>query len=153
MKASEFKALSLNAQSSNTINQALSLDLLGLKYQAVPAYRGLKEVETAILQNIGQLANSSLSGWSGSIVPSMGDVVLPLWQLAPRGKDGGYPRSVALPDMSMLLFRRLLCISVCLSCIYTTQLTILQPLDRATSFLLVAIVRTSRRGAVLTRRE
>ena len=99
MKASEFKALSLNAQSSNTINQALSLDLLGLKYRAIPAYRGLKEVETAILQNIGQLANSSLSGWSGSIVPSMGDVVLPLWQLAPRGKDGSYPRSVALPGL------------------------------------------------------
>jgi len=99
MKASEFKALSLNAQSSNTVNQTLSLDLLGLKYQAVPAYRGLKEVETAILQNIGQLANSSLSGWSGSIVPSMGDVVLPLWQLAPRGKDGSYPRSVALPGL------------------------------------------------------
>jgi putative tricarboxylic transport membrane protein len=99
MKTAEFKALSLNAQSSNTINQALSLDLLGVKYQAVPAYRGLKEVETAILQNIGQLANSSLSGWSGSIEPTMGDVVLPLWQLAPRGKDGSYPRSVALPNL------------------------------------------------------
>src|SRR5258706_3474151 len=50
MQAHEFKALSLNAQNSNTINQALSLDLLGLKYRAIPAYRGLKEVETAILQ-------------------------------------------------------------------------------------------------------
>jgi tripartite-type tricarboxylate transporter receptor subunit TctC len=99
MKAPEFKALSLNAQSSNTINQALSLDLLGVKYQAVPAYRGLKDVETAILQNIGQLANSSLSGWSGSIEPTMGAIVLPLWQLAPRGKDGSYPRSVALPGL------------------------------------------------------
>ena len=67
MKTKDFKALSLNVQNSNTINQALALDLLGLKYQAVPAYRGLKEVETAILQNIGQLANSSLPGWRGSI--------------------------------------------------------------------------------------
>jgi tripartite-type tricarboxylate transporter receptor subunit TctC len=48
MRAEEFKALSLNAQNSNIINQALSLDLLGLKYRAIPAYRGLKEVETAI---------------------------------------------------------------------------------------------------------
>ena len=54
MKAQEFKALSLNAQNTNTLNQALALDLLGIKYQAIPAYRGLKEVETAILQNIGQ---------------------------------------------------------------------------------------------------
>ena len=67
MKAKDFKALSLNAQSSNTLNMALSLQLLGIKYQPVPAYRGLKEVETAILQNIGQMANSSLSGWAGSV--------------------------------------------------------------------------------------
>jgi hypothetical protein len=99
MKAKDFKALSLNAQNSNAIHQALCLDLLGVKYQAVPAYRGLKEVETAILQNIGQLANSSLPGWRGSIESTMGDVVLPLWQIASRAKDGSYPRSPALPDM------------------------------------------------------
>ena len=99
MKAKDFKALSLNAQNSNTVNQALSLDLLGLKYQAIPAYRGLKEVETAILQNIGQLANSSLPGWRGSIQTSMGDVVIPLWQLAARAKDGSYPRSPAVPEL------------------------------------------------------
>jgi hypothetical protein len=98
MKAKDFKALSLNAQNSNTLNETLSLDLLGVKYQAVPAYRGLKDVETAILQNIGQLANSSLSGWSGSVEPTMGHLVLPLWQLSPR-KDGKYPRSKALPNM------------------------------------------------------
>jgi tripartite-type tricarboxylate transporter receptor subunit TctC len=98
MKAKDFKALSLNAQNSNTLNQLLALDLLGVKYQPVPAYRGLREVETAILQNIGQLANSSLAGWTGSIQPTMGTVVIPLWQLAPR-KGTTYPRSRALPDM------------------------------------------------------
>jgi hypothetical protein len=98
MKAQEFKALSLNAQNSNTLNQTLALDLLGVPYHAIPAYRGLKEVETAILQNIGQLANSSLSGWSGSVEPTMGQVVMPLWQLSPR-KNGAYPRSKALPNL------------------------------------------------------
>jgi hypothetical protein len=98
MKAQEFKALSLNAQNTNTLNQAFALDLLGVKYHAIPAYRGLKEVETAILQNIGQLANSSLSGWSGSVEPTMGHVVMPLWQLSPR-KNGRYPRSKALPNL------------------------------------------------------
>jgi tripartite-type tricarboxylate transporter receptor subunit TctC len=99
MKAREFKALSLNIQSSNTVNQALMLDLLGVKNQAVPAFRGLKDVETAILQNQGQLANTSLPGWTGSVEPTMSEIVIPLWQLAPRGKDGSYPRSRALPDM------------------------------------------------------
>src|SRR6185436_12004173 len=98
MKTRDFKALSLNAQNANTMNMTLALDLLGLKYQAVPAYRGLKEVETAILQNIGQVANSSLSGWAGSVEPTMGHVVIPLWQLSPR-KNGAYPRSKALPNM------------------------------------------------------
>ncbi|HEY7242869.1 MAG TPA: hypothetical protein VH678_03185 [Xanthobacteraceae bacterium] len=99
MKANEFKALSLNLQSSNTVNQALMLDLLGIKNQPVPAFRGLKDVETAILQNQGQLANTSLPGWTGSVEPTMADIVIPLWQLAPRGKDGGYPRSPALPNL------------------------------------------------------
>ncbi len=99
MKAKDFKALSLNLQNSNTINQALSLDLLGIQYQAVPAYRGLKEVETAILQNIGQFANTSLPGWRGSAEPTMGNLVMPLWQIAARGKDGGFPRSRAMPDL------------------------------------------------------
>ncbi|HUD89521.1 MAG TPA: hypothetical protein VMR17_23950 [Xanthobacteraceae bacterium] len=99
MKAHDFKALSLNAQNINSINQELSLDLLGIKYQPVPAYRGLKEVETAILQNTGQMANTSLSGWLGSAEPSMKDIVIPLWQLAPRGKNGDYPRSRSLPNM------------------------------------------------------
>jgi putative tricarboxylic transport membrane protein len=98
MKASDFKVLSLNAQNSNTLNMALALDLLGVKYQPVPAYRGLKEVETAILQNIGQMANSSLSGWSGSVEPTLGHVVLPMWQLSPR-KNTSYPRSKALPNL------------------------------------------------------
>ena len=98
IKAQEFKALSLNAQNTNTLNQTLALDLLGVKHHAIPAYRGLKEVETAILQNIGQLANSSLSGWSGSVEPTMGHVVMPLWQLSPR-KNGRYPRSKALPNL------------------------------------------------------
>ena len=99
MKAAEFKSLSLNIQANNTVNQALMLDLLGVKNQPVPAFRGLKEVETAILQNQGQLANTSLPGWTGSVEPTMSDIVIPLWQLSPRGKDGGYPRSRALPDL------------------------------------------------------
>jgi tripartite-type tricarboxylate transporter receptor subunit TctC len=99
MKTNGFKALSLNVQNSNTMNLAFMLDLLGVKFQPVPAYRGLKEVETAIMQNLGQLANTSLPGWTGSIEPTMSDIVIPLWQLAARGQDGGTPRSQPLPNL------------------------------------------------------
>ena len=40
MKASELKALSLDAHNTNTVQQALSLDLLGVKYKPVVGYRG-----------------------------------------------------------------------------------------------------------------
>jgi hypothetical protein len=99
MKAHDFRALSLNETSTNTVNQTLCLDILEIKYQAIPAYRGLKDVETAVLQGIGQMANTSFPGWYGSVLPSMGNLVLPLWQIAPRAKDGSYPRSGALPDL------------------------------------------------------
>jgi putative tricarboxylic transport membrane protein len=98
MKTDGFKALSLSAQNFNTINMDLSLDLLGVKYRPIPAYRGLKGVETAILQNFGKMANTSLPGWTGSIEPTMSDIVLPLWQLSPR-KNGRYPRAKALPNL------------------------------------------------------
>lgn len=101
MKASEFKALSLDAHNTNTIQQALALQLLGVKFRAVTGYRGLKEVETAILQNEGQLANSSLPGWRASIEPTMAKhgIVIPLWQVAPPGKGGTYPRSPVVPEL------------------------------------------------------
>jgi hypothetical protein len=99
MKTKGFKALSLNLQNANTICQDLALDLLGLKYQPVPAYRGLRDVETAILQDTGQLANSSLAGWRGSLEATMQEIVIPLFQLAPPGPNGTYPRSKSLPDL------------------------------------------------------
>jgi len=99
VKAKGFRALSLGARNSNTINQLLALDLLGVKYQPVPGYRGLRDVETAILQNIGQMANTSLSGWRSSVESQMGDIVMPLWQLSPRAADGTYPRHKALPEV------------------------------------------------------
>jgi tripartite-type tricarboxylate transporter receptor subunit TctC len=101
MKAQEFKALSLDTHNTNTVHQALALEILGVKFKAVTGYRGLKEVETAILQNEGQLANSSLPGWRASIEPTMAKqgIVIPLWQVAPPGKDGSHPRSPAVPEI------------------------------------------------------
>jgi hypothetical protein len=67
MKVGEFKVLSLNAQNSNTINQALLLGLVGLKYQAVPAYRGLKDVETADPAELWTDGQHLAAGWTGSV--------------------------------------------------------------------------------------
>jgi tripartite-type tricarboxylate transporter receptor subunit TctC len=101
MKAKGFRTLSLDGQSSNTFNMTIGLDMLGLTYKPVHGYKGLKEVETAILQNEGQLANTSLPGWLASIVPTMGKqgLVIPLWQISAPGPGGTYPRAKAIPDI------------------------------------------------------
>lgn len=99
MKASGFKACSLNPRNTNTIMQVLSLDLLGLKYKAVPGYRGLKAVESAVLKGECQVANSSLPGWKASIVPSMGKEVVPVYQFVAPEDDGKIERASAISDI------------------------------------------------------
>lgn len=99
MKTSGFNAISLGARNTNTIQQILTLDLLGIQYKAVPGYQGLKDVEAAILRNEGQFANTSLPGWRGSIEPTMGKEVIPLWHLVDAQPDGTIKRSAALPDL------------------------------------------------------
>ncbi len=85
MKAKDFKALSLNAQNTNTLNMALALELLGVKYQPVPAYRGLKDVETGILQNLGTDGELLAVGLArlGRADDGKQGIVMPLWQVAP----------------------------------------------------------------------
>ena len=96
MKASGFKACSLNARNTNTIQQALTFDMLGLTYKPVPGYRGLKAVEAAVLKGECQSANSSLPGWKGSIQPTMGKEVVPVFQLVAPDGNGRIVRTAAI---------------------------------------------------------
>jgi len=100
-KARNVKALSLDAGNTNTVNQALAYDILGVSYHAVPGYRGLKEVETAVLQGEGQAGNVSLPGWAASADAALvkTNVALPLWQLNAAGPDGAIRRYPAIPDI------------------------------------------------------
>jgi tripartite-type tricarboxylate transporter receptor subunit TctC len=101
VKAKPFKALSLDTSNTNTIHQALAYDVIGAKYIAVAGYRGLKEVETAVLQGEGQAGNISLPGWAGSSAPALvnSGIALPLWQLNGAGPDGSIARFPAIPDI------------------------------------------------------
>ncbi|MEX2034727.1 MAG: hypothetical protein WEA28_06000 [Xanthobacteraceae bacterium] len=101
MKTNGFKVLSLDALNANTLQGALALDILGVKYTQVSGYRGLKDVQTAILQNEGQMANTSLPGWRASIEPTMAKqgMVMGLWQIAPPNKAGAYVRSPVVPEL------------------------------------------------------
>ena len=99
MKASGFKACSLNARNTNTIQQILAFDLLGLKYKPVPGYKGLKAVEAAVLKGECQEANTSLPGWKGSILNTMGKEVVPVFQLVAPEDDGKIVRAAAIADI------------------------------------------------------
>ena len=57
MKAKGFKACSLNVRNTNTIQQALALEMLGIDHKPVPGYRGLKAVEAAVLKGECHVAN------------------------------------------------------------------------------------------------
>jgi tripartite-type tricarboxylate transporter receptor subunit TctC len=99
MKASGFKACSLNARNTNTIHQVLAYDMLGLKYKPVPGYKGLKAVEGAVLKGECQAANTSLPGWKGSIQGSMGKDVVAIFQLVAPDDDGKITRADAISDI------------------------------------------------------
>ena len=99
MKASGFKACSLNARNTNTIQQVLAFDMLGLNYKPVPGYRGLKAVEGAVLKGECQEANTSLPGWKGSILNTMGKEVVPVFQLVAPDDNGKITRAAAIADI------------------------------------------------------
>jgi tripartite-type tricarboxylate transporter receptor subunit TctC len=99
MKAKGFKGCSLNARNTNTIQQVLALEMLGIDHKPVPGYRGLKAVEAAVLKGECQVANSSLPGWKGSIIPTMGKDVVPVFQLVAPDESGKISRAAALSDI------------------------------------------------------
>jgi tripartite-type tricarboxylate transporter receptor subunit TctC len=101
MKTNGIKVLSVGSRNANTLLGTLSAEILGLKFTPVTGYRGLKGVETAILQNEGNMANTSLPGWRASIEPTMvkRGVVMALWQVAPPDKEGAYVRSSVIREL------------------------------------------------------
>ena len=98
-KVKEFKAGSLAPQSHSTLRQRLALDLLDANYRPIPGYKGLKEVETAVLRGDVALGNISLPGYLTSVKPNLIDtgIAIPLLQYdRPDGLPG---RSEELPDI------------------------------------------------------
>jgi hypothetical protein len=105
LRASGFKAGALAPNSHGTLRTSFALDLLGVKYKLVSGYKGLKEVETAVLQNEVQLSNSSLPGFRASITPTMvaTGIVTPLFHFDVEVEPGVFKPSPALPDVMTFL--------------------------------------------------
>lgn len=104
-KTANFRVGALAPHGHGTLRTAFALDMLGIKYKQVAGYKGLKEVETAVLQNEVQLSNSSLPGFRASIEPNMvkTGTVIPLFHFDTQRTDGSFGRSPALPELMAFL--------------------------------------------------
>jgi len=100
-KARLIKAGALSPSNHATVRQRLALDLLGVHYETIPGYRGLRDIELAVHQGDLQMANNSVPGWVATVKPEMADkgIVLPVFQYDYEMPDGKAGRSPDLPDV------------------------------------------------------
>ena len=91
----------LSLTSPTTLESTLPLDLLGLKYKVVHGYKGLKDIETAVLQNEVQFTAVSLAGYRSSIEPNMAKngLVAPLWHYEIEDANGKFTPSAEAADI------------------------------------------------------
>jgi tripartite-type tricarboxylate transporter receptor subunit TctC len=102
-KARLFRAGTMAPGGSNTIRQRLALDLLGAKYETIPGYKGLRDIDTAMIQGDIHLSNNSFPGYVTSAKPNLVDkgIAMPLLQY--DRADGLPGRSPDLPDVPTFL--------------------------------------------------
>ena len=105
LKAGSFKVGALAPNTHTTLRVGLALDLLGLDFEMVSGYRGLKDVETAVLQNEVQAAASSIAGYRGSIEPTMvkDGVVIPAFHFDVEDANGKLGPSPAFSEVPTFL--------------------------------------------------
>lgn len=102
-KARPFRAGGMGPAGHSTVRQRLALDLLGAKYETIHGYKGLREIDTAMLQGDIQLSSNSLPGYFTSAKPNLVDkgIAMPLLQY--DRADGLPGRSPDLPDVPTFL--------------------------------------------------
>jgi len=105
VKVPTVKVGALAVTSTQSLNSAIGLDLLGVKYSLIHGYKGLKEVETAALQGEVQLVNTSLPGYRASIEPNMvkPGIVVPMWHHDIEDANGNLAASPVIPEIPTFL--------------------------------------------------
>ncbi|NUZ04614.1 hypothetical protein [Piscinibacter koreensis] len=100
-KATLVRSGFLSPTNHATVRQRLAFDLLGVKYESIPGYRGLKDIEIALMRGEINATNNSLPSWYSTIKPNMADkgIVIPLFQYDYDGSDSKSGRSADLPDV------------------------------------------------------
>lgn len=101
VKAPLVTAGALSPTNHLTVRQRLALDLLGVKYETIAGYRGLRDIDTAIQRKEIQLTSNSLPGWYSTVKPNLVDtgIVTAVFQHDYHGPNGVVGRSPDLPDV------------------------------------------------------
>ena len=100
-RARPFRAGALAPTSHATFRMRLALDLLGARYEIIPGYKGLRDIEVAVLQGDIQMTHNSFSGWYGSVIPTLVDsgIVIAVLQYDHNRADGSLTRSPDAPEV------------------------------------------------------
>ena len=102
-KAAPLKIGVLAAADWSALRLGLALDLLGVKYRVIPGYRGTREADVAMMQNLIQIVSNSLPGYNSFIKPNMVDKGLAIPVLQYERGEGAVKRSPDLPDVPTFL--------------------------------------------------
>jgi len=98
-----FRAGAMGPASQGTIRLRLALDMLGAKFETIPGYKGVRDIEFALRAGDVQVTNNSLPGYFTSVKPNLIDtgIAIPLFQydLVPSKPS----RSPDLPDVPSYL--------------------------------------------------
>lgn len=88
-----------------TTRMRLALDLLGVKYEIIPGYRGLRDIEMAVHRGELNMAGTSLPSWHATVKPILADagIVMPLFQFDSELGNGKLGRSPEFPNVPSFL--------------------------------------------------
>ena len=85
------------------IRMRLALELLGVKYEAIPGYKGLSDIDVALQRNDVQMSTNAFSGYFASTKPNLVDAGIAIPFLQYDRADGLPGRSPELPDVPTFL--------------------------------------------------
>lgn len=101
VKAPLVRVGALSPSNHLTIRMRLAFDLLGINYEIIPGYRGLRDIEMAVHQGDLQVSGTSLPAWYATVKPNLADtgIVMPVFQFDADLGNGKLGRSPDFPDV------------------------------------------------------
>jgi tripartite-type tricarboxylate transporter receptor subunit TctC len=101
VKTGLLKLGALSPIDTSTLRMRFALDLLGVRYETIPGYKGTRDIELAMRQDHLNVTFTSLPLWYSSVKPNLADtgIVLPLFQYDYERPDGSLGRNPALPEV------------------------------------------------------